>query len=92
MGHEQQISLEILQNLNGCQNEHKTSHWHYVDYWSRLRRLYVFSSFMDENDLSHVHDETSIIPSILNTLLINGKHGKLICCNVTLTLSGNFAD
>ena len=47
---------------------------------------------MDENDLSHAPDETSIIPSIRNTLLINGKLGKLICFNVTLTLSGKSAD
>ena len=45
---------------------------------------------MDENDLLHAHDETGIVPSFLNALLINGKHGKLICFNVALTLSGKF--
>ena len=32
---------------------------------------------MDEKDLSHVQDETDIVPGILNVLLINGKQGKL---------------
>ena len=54
--------------------------------------LYVFSNFIDENDLSHKHDETGIVPSILNALLITGKQGKLICLSVTLTLSGKFAE
>ena len=53
---------------------------------------YVFSNFMDENDLSHAHDETGIVPIILNALLINGKQGKLICFNVALTLSGKLAE
>ena len=47
---------------------------------------------MDKNDLSHAHDETGIVPSILNALLIKGKQGKLICFNVALTLSGKFAE
>ena len=56
-----------------------------------VERLYVFSNFMDENDLSHAHDETGIAPSILNALLITGKQRKLICFNVALTLLGKFA-
>ena len=47
---------------------------------------------MDENDLSHAHDETGIVPSILNALLIKGKQAKLIWFNVTQTLSGKFAE
>ena len=47
---------------------------------------------MDENDLSHAHGETGIVPSILNALLINGKQGKLICFNVFLALSGKLAE
>ena len=48
---------------------------------------------MDENDLSHVHDEIVIVPrSILNALLMNEKQGKLICFNVALTLSGKFTE
>ena len=57
-----------------------------------VERLYVFSNFMDENDLSHAHDETGIVPSILNALLIKGKQVKLIWFNVTQTLSGKFAE
>ena len=57
-----------------------------------VERLYVFSNFIDENDLSHAHDETGIVSSILNALLIKGKQGKLICFNVALTLSGKFAE
>ena len=56
-----------------------------------VERLYVFSNFIDENDLSHAHDETGTVPSILNALLIKGKQGTLICFNVALTLSGKFA-
>ena len=41
-----------------------------------VERLYVFSNFMDENDLSHAHDKTGIVLSILNALLINGKPGN----------------
>ena len=55
-------------------------------------RLYVFSNFMDENDLSRARDKTVIVPNILNALLINGKQEKLICFNITLTLSGKFAE
>ena len=51
-----------------------------------VERLYVFSNFIDENDLSHAHDETGIVPSILNALLINRKQGKLICFTVALIL------
>ena len=47
---------------------------------------------MDENDLSHAHDEAGIVPSILNALLINGKQRKLICFNVALTLLRKFAE
>ena len=47
---------------------------------------------MDKNDFSHAHDETGIVPSILNTLLINRKQGKLICLNVALTLSSKFTE
>ena len=57
-----------------------------------VERLYVFSNFIDENDLSHAHDETGIVPSILNALLIKGKQVKLICFNVTQALSGKFAE
>ena len=57
-----------------------------------VERLYVFSNFMDENDLSRARDETVIVPKILNTLLINGKQEKLICFNIALTLSGKFAE
>ena len=57
-----------------------------------VERLYVFSNFIDENDLSRAHHETDIVPSILNALLIKGKQGKLICFNVALTLSGKFAE
>ena len=57
-----------------------------------VERLYVFSNFIDENDLSHAHDETGIVPSILNVLLIKGKQGKLIYFNVALTLSGKFSE
>ena len=57
-----------------------------------VERLHVFSNFMDENDLSHPHDETGIVPSNLNALLINGKQEKLICFNVALTLSSKFAE
>ena len=46
-----------------------------------VERLHVFSNFMDENDLSYAHDETGIVPNILNAILINGKQGKLICFN-----------
>ena len=38
-----------------------------------VERLYVFSNFMDENDLSYAHDETGILPNIFNAILINGK-------------------
>ena len=41
-----------------------------------VERLYVFSNFMDEDDLSLAHDETGIALSILNALLINGKRGN----------------
>ena len=34
-----------------------------------VERLYVFSNFMDENDLSHAQDKTGIVSSI-------GKQGK----------------
>ena len=54
--------------------------------------LYVFSNFIDENDLLHAHDETGIAPSILNALLIKGKQGKLIYFKVALTLPGKFAE
>ena len=47
---------------------------------------------MDGNDLSHPHDETGIVPNILNVLLINGKQRKLICCNVALILTSKFAE
>ena len=57
-----------------------------------VERLYVFNNFIDENDLSHAHDETGIVPSILNALLITGRQGKLICFDVALTLSGRFAE
>ena len=40
-----------------------------------VERLYVFSNFMDENGLSHAHDETGIVLSIFNSLLIKGKQG-----------------
>ena len=85
------MSLELLQNLDGFPNEHNITRA-----LSRLlvmvERLYVFTNFMDENDLSHAHDETGIAPSILNALLIKGKQGKLISFNVALTLSGKFAE
>ena len=45
---------------------------------------------MDLNDLSHAHDETGIIPIILNALLINEKQENLIFFNIALTLSGKF--
>ena len=57
-----------------------------------VERLYVFSNFIDENDLSHAHDETGIVPSILNALLIKRKQVKLIWFNVTQALSGKFAE
>ena len=38
-----------------------------------VERLYVFSNFMDENDLSYAHDETGILPNVFNAILINGK-------------------
>ena len=56
-----------------------------------VERLYVFSNFIDENDLPHAHDETGIVINILNAFLIKGKQGKPICFNVALTLSGRFA-
>ena len=46
---------------------------------------------MDKNDISHAHDETGIVPSILNALLIKRNQGKLICFDVVLTLSGKLA-
>ena len=47
---------------------------------------------MDENYLSHGHDETGIVPGILNAFLINRKQGKLIFFNVALTLCSKFAE
>ena len=44
---------------------------------------------MYDNDLSHAHDETGIVPSILNLF---GKQGKLIFFNVALTLSCKFPE
>ena len=57
-----------------------------------VERLYVFSNFTDENGLSHAQDETGIVPSILNALLIKGTQEKLICFNIARTLSGKFAE
>ena len=37
-----------------------------------------------------MHMMRGIVPSTLNALLTNGKQGKLICCNVALTLSSKF--
>ena len=42
-----------------------------------VEQLYVFSNFIDENDLSHVHDETDIVPSILNDKWKAGKTNLL---------------
>ena len=44
---------------------------------------------MDENGLSHAQDETGIVPSILNALLIKGIQGKLICFNIKANLLKN---
>ena len=52
-------------------------------------RLYVFSNFIEENDLSYAHDETGIAPSVINALLTKGKQGKPICFNVALTCQAN---
>ena len=47
---------------------------------------------MDENDLSHAHDETGIVPRILNAFLTKRKQGKLIYFNIALTLSVKFTE
>ena len=52
-------------------------------------RRYVLSSFIDENDISQVHDVIGIVLKILKALLMIGKLGKVVCFNVELTLSGN---
>ena len=57
-----------------------------------VEQLCDFSNFMDENDLSHAHDETGIDPNILNALLINEKQGKLNYFNVALKLSSKFVE